>query len=52
LWHSVPGVTPQAVSMPVPVAYAAIAHDEGGTSVFLIGRPRGPAEARAPPIPA
>ncbi len=52
LWHSLPGVTPQAALAPLPVIYAAVAHDDGRASVFHTGRPRGPAKARAPPIPA
>ena len=49
LWHSLPGITPQAALTLVPVTYIAVAHDAGGATVFHTGRPRGPAEARAPP---
>lgn len=49
LWHSLPGVTPQASLAPVPVTYATVAQDAGGTIVFDTGPIRGPAEARAPP---
>jgi hypothetical protein len=49
LWHSIPGVTPQAALLPQPVAYANIGHDEPGNLPFIPGPPRGPANARAPP---
>jgi hypothetical protein len=50
LWHSMPGLTPQAALTAVPVAYAAAMTAEGSTTVFHAAPLRGPAEARAPPI--
>lgn len=50
LWHSLPGVTPEAALTPVPVAYTAVTAAEGRATVFHTAPPRGPAEARAPPI--
>lgn len=50
LWHSLPGVTPQAALTPVPVAYTAVTATEGRATAFHTAPPRGPAEARAPPI--
>jgi hypothetical protein len=49
LWHSMPGVAPQAALLPQPVAYAATGHDERGDPALIPGPPRGPANARAPP---
>src|SRR5271170_8107844 len=50
LWHSLPGVTPQAALAPLPVAYAGLAHSEFGNTAFIPGPRRGPVNARAPPI--
>jgi hypothetical protein len=50
LWHSLPGVTPQAALTPVPVAYTVVMAAKGRTAVFYAAPPRGPAEPRAPPI--
>jgi hypothetical protein len=49
LWHSMPGVAPQAALLPRPVVYAAIGHDEPGDPALIPGPPHGPANARAPP---
>lgn len=49
LWHSIPGVAPQASLLPRPVVYAAIGHDEPRDPALIPGPPRGPANARAPP---
>jgi hypothetical protein len=49
LWHSMPGVAPQAARVPQPVAYAAVGHDEPGDAALIPGRPHRPANARAPP---
>ena len=49
LWHSLPGVTPQAALLPQPVAYAAVGHDEPRDPALIPGSPHGSANARAPP---
>jgi hypothetical protein len=49
LWHSLPGITPQAALAPLPVTYAGPAHGEFGDAPFIPGPRRGPANARAPP---
>jgi hypothetical protein len=49
LWHSMPGVAPQAALLPRPVVYAAIGHDEPGDPALIPGPSHGPANARAPP---
>ena len=49
LWHSIPGIAPQAALLRQPVAYAAIAHDEPADPALFAGPPLGPANARAPP---
>jgi hypothetical protein len=49
LWHSLPGVTPQAALTPLPVTYAAVSLDTRNAAVFRPGPHRGQAKARAPP---
>ena len=50
LWHTLPGVAPQAALAPLPVAYAARrAPTSPATPPFIPGPRRGPANARAPP---
>ena len=49
LWHTIPGVTPQAALLPQPVAYVALGHDEAGDAALVLGPLRGPGNARAPP---
>jgi len=49
LWHSLPGVAPQARPLPQPVAYAVVVPHGTGDATRLPGPPRGPANARAPP---
>jgi hypothetical protein len=49
LWHTLPGVAPQAALAPHPVLYATVAHDETGDTTAIPGPHRGPANARAPP---
>ena len=49
LWHSLPGVAPQAAAAPLPIAYSGIARSEPGDTPFIPGPRRGPANARAPP---
>jgi hypothetical protein len=50
LGHLLPGLAQHAARTPVPVAYATIAHDKTGATVFNSRPARSPAEARAPPI--
>jgi len=52
LWHLTPAITPTIALVPQPVAYAAIGHAETGNGAFIPGPQRGPANARAPPLPA
>ena len=49
LWHTPPGIAPQAAGTPFPVTYAAVALNALGDASVIPGPQRGPANARAPP---
>ncbi|HXC30725.1 MAG TPA: hypothetical protein VNV38_22430 [Stellaceae bacterium] len=52
LWHSLSGVAPQTAPAAVPIAYAIVAPSDIGDAALIPGPPHGPANARAPPVPA
>jgi hypothetical protein len=49
LFHSLPGITPQAALPPQPLVYAGVAHHARGGDAIVPGPRHGPANARAPP---
>jgi hypothetical protein len=51
LWHQLPGIEPVAVSVLVPLAFGYVTPSHPGLAAFTPGPRRGPANARAPPLP-
>jgi hypothetical protein len=49
LWHTLPGITPQAALLPQPVSYDDVAPVDPRDTAIIPAPQRGPVKARAPP---